>query len=151
LRVRMPAGADSTPGVSPAAPTAPELAGDGHRILVVEDEEAVRDIVCRLLAKSGYEVFAAANPAEALHLCRAEGLEYDALLTDVIMPGMSGTQLAAELRSDRPDLPVLFMSGYTSGPAPGGQELPADAPLIRKPFDTQTLLNEVHRLTAIRG
>jgi CheY-like chemotaxis protein len=70
----------------------------------------------------------------------------DALLTDVIMPGMSGTQLAAELRRRRPDLPVLFMSGYTSGPAPGGQELPPDAPLIRKPFDTETLLRELHRV-----
>ncbi|MEU4423466.1 PAS domain-containing protein [Actinoplanes sp. NPDC024001] len=150
LRVRLPAGTSSTQAVSPAAPTAPVLAGDGWRILVVEDEEAVRDIVCRLLRKSGYQVFAAANPAEALRLCRDEDLAYDVLLTDVIMPGMSGTQLAAELRRDRPGLPVLFMSGYTSGPAPGGQELPADAPLIRKPFETQTLLNEVHRLVSSR-
>ena len=148
LRVRLPAGAASTQAVSPAAPTAPVLAGDGRRILVVEDEEAVRDIVCRLLGKAGYQVHSAPNPAEALRMCRVERIGYDALLTDVIMPGMSGTQLAAELRRDRPGLPVLFMSGYTSGPAPGGQELPADAPLIRKPFDTQTLLNEVHRLVA---
>ncbi|MFC7528526.1 PAS domain-containing protein [Actinoplanes sp. GCM10030250] len=148
LRVRLPAGAASTPGVSPAAPTAPVLAGAGHRILVVEDEDAVRDIVCRLLGKSGYQVFSAPHPAEALRMCREDQLAFDVLLTDVIMPGMSGTQLAAALRADRPGLPVLFMSGYTSGPAPGGQELPPDAPLIRKPFDTQTLLNEVHQLLA---
>ncbi|MEV6302309.1 PAS domain-containing protein [Actinoplanes sp. NPDC051861] len=151
LRVRMPAGTSSTPGVSPAAPTAPVLAGDGHRVLVVEDEEAVRDIVCRLLSKSGYQVHAAPHPAEALRMYRSDNIDFDVLLTDVIMPGMSGTQLAASLRADRPDLPVLFMSGYTSGPAPGGQELPADAPLIRKPFDTQTLLNEVHRLLSQRA
>jgi FixJ family two-component response regulator len=66
------------------------------------------------------------------------------------MPGMSGTQLSAELRRDRPDLPVLFMSGYTSGPAPGGQELPADAPLIRKPFESYVLLKEVYQLVTDR-
>jgi PAS domain S-box-containing protein len=151
LRVRLPAGTASTQAVSPAAPTAPVLAGDGWSILVVEDEEAVRDIVCRLLGKAGYQVFSAPNPAAALDMCRDDHLTFDVLLTDVIMPGMSGTQLAAELRRDRPDLPVLFMSGYTSGPAPGGQELPADDPLIRKPFETQTLLNEVHRLISQRA
>ena len=62
------------------------------------------------------------------------------------MPGMSGTQLTAELRRARPDLPVLFMSGYTSGPAPGGQELPPDAPLLYKPFQTDQLLNTLHQL-----
>ncbi|MDI6102237.1 PAS domain S-box protein [Actinoplanes sp. NEAU-A12] len=150
LRVRLPASAENAPGVSPAAPQAAASAGDGRRILVVEDEEAVRDIVCRLLAKAGYQVFAAPHPAEALRMCRDDALAFDVLLTDVIMPGMSGTQLSAELRRDRPGLPVLFMSGYTSGPAPGGQEMPADAPLIRKPFEKQTLLNEVHRLIAER-
>ena len=150
LRVRLPAGAAGAPGVSPAAPSAPVRPGAGQRILVVEDEEAVRDIVCRLLRKAGYEVFPAPHPAEALRMCREDALGFDVLLTDVIMPGMSGTQLAAELRGDRPGLPVLFMSGYTSGPAPGGQEMPADAPLIRKPFEAQTLLNEVHRLVSER-
>ncbi|GAA4974988.1 hypothetical protein GCM10025331_81760 [Actinoplanes utahensis] len=150
LHVRLPAGAAGAPGVSPAAPGAPARAGDGQRILVVEDEELVRDIVCRLLRKAGYQVFAAPHPAEALRMCRDDALGFDVLLTDVIMPGMSGTQLAAELRHDRPGLPVLFMSGYTSGPAPGGQELPADAPLIRKPFEAQTLLNELHRLITSR-
>ncbi|AEV83064.1 histidine kinase [Actinoplanes sp. SE50] len=150
LRVRLPAGTEDAAGVTPAAPAAEDAAGDGRRILVVEDEEMVRDIVCRLLVKAGYQVFAAPHPAEALRMCRDEALAFDVLLSDVIMPGMSGTQLAAELRRDRPGLPVLFMSGYTSGPAPGGQELPTDAPLIRKPFERQTLLDEVHRLVTER-
>ncbi|MFI1991661.1 PAS domain-containing protein [Actinoplanes sp. NPDC020271] len=150
LRVRLPAGAEDASGVIPAAPVAAVQGGDGCRVLVVEDEEQVRDIVCRLLRRAGYRVFAAPHPAEALRMCRDDRLEFDVLLTDVIMPGMSGTQLCAELRGDRPDLPVLFMSGYTSGPAPGGQEMPADAPLIRKPFEAQTLLNEVHRVATER-
>ncbi len=116
----------------------------GGRILVVEDEDGVRDIVSRILRKAGYEVHAAADPAEALRLVQQQHLQMDVLLTDIIMPGMSGTQLAAELRRTRPDLPVLFMSGYTSGPAPGGQEIPADAPLLHKPFQTEQLLNAMH-------
>jgi FixJ family two-component response regulator len=64
---------------------------------------------------------------------------------------MSGTQLAAELRRSRRDLPVIFMSGYTSGPAPGGQELPADAPLLRKPFETDQLLHTLHRILSPSG
>jgi CheY-like chemotaxis protein len=79
-------------------------------------------------------------------MCHAGHQPFDMLLSDVIMPGMSGTQLAALLRRDRPTLPVLFMSGYTSGPAPGGQEIPADAPLIRKPFQSGQLLRAVDQL-----
>ena len=75
--------------------------GRGQRILVVEDEDGVRDIVCRILKKAGYDVYAAGDPQEALKLCRDGDLHVDALLSDVIMPGMSGTQLAVELRKLR--------------------------------------------------
>ena len=73
------------------------------------------------------------------------------LLTDIVMPGMSGTQLARRLREIRPELPVLFMSGYTAGPAPGGQELPTDGTLLHKPFDRQTLLGTLHRVLRTDG
>jgi len=130
LRVCLPA---SEAAVSPVtAVPAVRASGSGERILVVEDERAVRDIVCRILAKAGYQVHSAADPQQALKMCLEDSLIVDALLTDIIMPGMSGTQLAAELRNHRPDLPVLFMSGYTNGPTPGGQQLPPDAPLIRE-------------------
>ncbi|GAB2597411.1 hypothetical protein Aab01nite_72970 [Paractinoplanes abujensis] len=118
----------------------------GGKVLVVEDEDGVRDIVCRILRRAGYEVQAAPDPATALRMCRSGHYEMDVLLTDIIMPGMSGTQLAAELRRSRPGLPVLFMSGYTSGPAPGGEELPSDAPLLHKPFQTDNLLSALHRV-----
>jgi CheY-like chemotaxis protein len=146
LRVCLPA---STAAVSQGtAVPGVRASGHGERILVVEDEAAVRDIVCRILVKAGYQVHAAADPQQALTMCLDEALDFDALLTDIIMPGMSGTQLAAKLRDHRPDLPVLFMSGYTNGPTPGGQELPPDAPLIRKPFETDVLLRELHQLLA---
>ena len=145
VRVCLPAGAAASPAAKPAARAA-SARGGGRRILVVEDEPGVRDIVVRILTKAGYDVRAAADPQEALKLCLDEDLELEALLTDVIMPGMSGTQLAAELRRTRPGLPVLFMSGYTSGPAPGGKELPADAPLLHKPFQTEQLLSALNQL-----
>jgi CheY-like chemotaxis protein len=148
LRVCLPASAAEPDGTHPPAA---HTSGNGERILVVEDEEAVRDIVCRILVKAGYQVRAAGDPQQALKLCLEEQLPVDALLTDVIMPGMSGTQLAAELRHSRPELPVLFMSGYTSGPAPGGEKLPPDAPLIRKPFETGALLSELHQLLTQRA
>jgi PAS domain S-box-containing protein len=145
VRVCLPAAAVPAPTAVPAARAA-SARGGGRRILVVEDEPGVRDIVVRILTKAGYEVRAAGDPVEALKLCMEENLQVEALLTDVIMPGMSGTQLAAELRRSRPGLPVLFMSGYTSGPAPGGQELPADAPLLHKPFQTDQLLSALNQL-----
>jgi PAS domain S-box-containing protein len=143
--VRLPVGTPAADGAVPAAAPAPAT-GTGQRILVVEDEDGVRDIVCRILTKAGYEVHAAAGPQQALQMCGAGHPPFSMLLSDVIMPGMSGTQLAAELRTDRPSLPVLFMSGYTSGPAPGGQQMQADAPLIHKPFRADQLLHAVHQL-----
>jgi signal transduction histidine kinase len=144
VRVSLPV-ASAEPAIAQPARVLP-AAGDGRTILVVEDEAGVRDIVCRILTRAGYEVHAAADPQTALKLCLEQHLRMDALLTDVIMPGMSGTQLAAELWRTRPDLPVLFMSGYTSGPAPGGQALPAEAPLLHKPFQTDQLLTALHQL-----
>jgi PAS domain S-box-containing protein len=145
VRVRLPAGSTGPAGEAVVART-PSVGGRGQRILVVEDEDGVRDIVCRILKKAGYDVRASGDPQEALKMCLDFNLHVDALLSDVIMPGMSGTQLAAELRRTRPGLPVLFMSGYTSGPKPGGQELPPDAPLLYKPFQTDQLLQTLDQL-----
>ncbi|MEV6845951.1 response regulator [Actinoplanes sp. NPDC051411] len=145
VRVRLPAGSTGPAGEAVVA-RVPSAGGRGQRILVVEDEDGVRDIVCRILKKAGYDVRASGDPQEALKMCLDGNLHVDALLSDVIMPGMSGTQLAAELRRTRPGLPVLFMSGYTSGPKPGGQELPPDAPLLYKPFQTDQLLQTLDQL-----
>jgi PAS domain S-box-containing protein len=145
VRVRLPAGPAGPAGEAVVA-GAPSAGGRGQRILVVEDEDGVRDIVCRILKKAGYDVHSSGDPQEALKMCLDGNLHVDALLSDVIMPGMSGTQLAAELRRTRPGLPVLFMSGYTSGPKPGGQELPSDAPLLYKPFQTDQLLQTLDQI-----
>jgi PAS domain S-box-containing protein len=119
--------------------------GHGESVLLVVDEDAVREVVLRILTRSGYRVREVGSPLEALRIFASSADHFDMLLTDVVMPGMSGTQLAAQLREIRPDLPVLFMSGYTMGPTPGGQALPADGTLLHKPFDRPALLTALHK------
>jgi PAS domain S-box-containing protein len=145
VRIRLPA--TEEPGeAAPDAGGAPAAdSGAGASVLLVEDEDAVRKVMLRQLNRAGYRIREAASPLEALRVFTADPHVFDVLLTDVVMPGMSGTQLASRLRELRPDLPVLFMSGYTTGPAPGGHELPSDCSLLHKPFDRSTLLTALRR------
>jgi PAS domain S-box-containing protein len=145
IRVFLPVADDvvttDTAAPPPAPPPAPRPSG-GETVLVVEDEDGVREIARRILTGHGYRVLEAANAADALALLAAPDLHVDALLTDVVMPGLSGDVLVDRVRQGRPGLPALLMSGYTAG-FPGGQPLPADVPLIRKPFDAPTLLRRL--------
>ena len=143
VRIRLPAAAVQDKADVPAGVEPPT--GANESVLLVEDEDAVRQMMLRQLDRSGYRVREAADPLEALRVFAADPHCFDILLTDIVMPGMSGTQLASRLRELRPDLPVLFMSGYTTGPAPGGHELPSDGSLLHKPFDRSTLLTALHR------
>ncbi len=100
--------------------TAPEeanvpapMASKGLTILVVEDDPAVQTIISNLLHSQGYRVLLASSGDEALEKARTLGNGIDLLLTDVVMPGMSGRELAETLRSRWPDMRILFMSGYT--------------------------------------
>jgi CheY-like chemotaxis protein len=149
VTIRLPALREPAGGHDEAAPEAgdaePAPADTGSAVLLVEDEDAVREVTLRQLARVGYRVRDIASPLEAERVFSDDPQAVDLLLTDIVMPGMSGTQLASRLRAIRPDLPVLFMSGYTSGPAPGGHELPSDGSLLHKPFDRSALLAAVRR------
>jgi signal transduction histidine kinase/CheY-like chemotaxis protein len=107
----------------------PQRAGGSESVLVVEDEPVVRELVVKMLKASGYAVVAAAAPAEALLLVAAEP-RFDVVLTDMTMPGMTGTELAAALWRDRPELPVVFMSGYMDAASIG----PDVRWFLQKPF-----------------
>ena len=89
-----------------------ELRGT-ETVLLVEDEEAVRDLVQRILKTAGYAVHTACHGGEALATCEQLGAEIHLLLTDVVMPHGLGTDLAKTLQNERPGISVLFMSGYT--------------------------------------
>jgi PAS domain S-box-containing protein len=110
-------------------------------VLLVEDEQALRNVVELLLAEVGYQVLVASTPTEALEVA-ASGVHIDLLLTDVVMPGMSGPKLAGEIARSRPDILVLYMSGYV-GNALSEHGLDERAPLLHKPFTPERLLQMV--------
>jgi DNA-binding NtrC family response regulator len=112
-------------------------------VLVVEDEEQVRDVTVRLLQRAGYEVVASADAEAALGALAAAG-SFDVVLTDSAMPGMRGEELAAEIAHTQPELPVILMSGYTERRT--SQPAGAAAAFIHKPFTPQTLLEQVRRV-----
>jgi PAS domain S-box-containing protein len=121
----------------------PEAVRPGHEtILVAEDEAVVRDMVVAVLERTGYRVVVASTGEEAVRLIDRMGEEIDLLLSDVVMPGMSGPDLYDRARRTRPDLKAIFMSGYTALAI--GRPIPAGITLIEKPFSA-TRLNEAVR------
>jgi PAS domain S-box-containing protein len=123
----------------PAAVTAASPAHGSERVLLVEDEEPVRELVRRVLEGVGYEVLAAGLPSEAERLLEEAG-DVDLLLTDVVMPEMSGYDLAVRLRERRPDLRTLFMSGYAHNVS---SEALVQGELLKKPFAPEQLTRAV--------
>jgi DNA-binding response OmpR family regulator len=116
--------------------------------LVAEDDDAVRDFVIAVLQQAGYMVVATTNGQSAQELFVANPAQFDLVLTDVIMPQALGTELAAFVRQVRPEVPVLFMSAFPGGTGTAPEPLPADEPLLQKPFTIVTLLETVR--TALR-
>ncbi|MED6335337.1 MAG: response regulator, partial [Planctomycetota bacterium] len=115
------------------------------RILLVEDNHSVRQLVQRILSGAGYEVTPAEHAAHALRLVEESGDPFDMLLTDLVMPGMHGTELAEKLRQQEPGLPVIFMSGYDRRSATGLNENGTLGTMLSKPFKPAALLDCVQR------
>jgi PAS domain S-box-containing protein len=110
------------------------------RILLVEDEPVLREIAQRVLVRAGFDVTAAADPGEAIIAAETGPEPFDLLLTDVVMPGMRGPELARRLRNSRPDLRVLLASGYAEEIVDSDRH---EDPLLAKPFSPETLLAAV--------
>ena len=143
------------PSVLRRAPAASESAtpstidGGHETILVVEDDRLVRDYVLTQLHSLGYVTLQAANAAEALDIVAA-GKSFDLLFTDVIMPGkMNGRQLADELQRTRPDLKVVYTSGYTENAIIHHGRLDAGVLLLAKPYRKSDLARIIRR--ALQG
>jgi signal transduction histidine kinase len=131
--------------VPPAeTPAAEAIKGRGETVLVVEDEPAVRQITARILRRNGYLVLEAASGAEALTL--AADHHFDMLLTDLVMPQVSGPELAQRIQQMHPGIPMLFMSGYSQDVLGPRGALDTDAPLIQKPFAAPELLKTIRGL-----
>jgi CheY-like chemotaxis protein len=135
------------PAAAPPAALAVEV-GRGATILLVEDESSVRATTDRILSRAGYHVLSAANAAEASALFVVHAQSIDLLLTDVIMPGMHGPELAARLAASRPDLPVVFVSGH-SDEMPALQAVSSRAAFVPKPFTAAQLIQALEGLLAV--
>jgi hypothetical protein len=141
FRVFVPVAQDQATVV--AAPRAEHLEGRGETVLVVDDEPALAATTARMLRRHGYVVLEASSGAAALEL--AGGQEIHLLITDSVMPKMSGRELVSQVTQLWPELPVIFMSGYSEGVI-GPQRIIAEgATLIEKPFSSEVLLAKVRQ------
>lgn len=138
----------------PHAASAASSADDSSRepaapatILIVEDEPAVRRATSRLLARQGYRILVAEDGARAVELGRSHAGVIDVLLTDIVMPELSGHEVARALREARPDLRVAYLSGYSNDQEVARQVGMNLARFIRKPYDPDDLLRQVQELT----
>ena len=113
------------------------------QVLVIDDEAAIREVAHRVLTSAGYQVVTAATGSEALGLLRDGKVVADLVLTDVVMPGMTGPAFAAQARAIFPGLPVLFMSGYEQLEATAEDWPGLEAQVISKPFSRAALLARV--------
>jgi signal transduction histidine kinase/CheY-like chemotaxis protein len=142
--VYFPRAAEPIAQPQPLAP-APVSAG-AETVLVVEDEEVVRQLVCAVLGDVGYDVLSAALPSEALSLVKARDGSIELLVTDVVMPEMHGPALARQLLDLRPGLKVLFVSGYSENDISDQGVVEPGLEVLQKPFTKQSLIRKVREM-----
>ena len=139
-----PSGVETRPAGRPSVPSR------AARLLVVDDEEAVRTVVCRTLEAEGYEVSQAGNGQEALEVLAHNG-RVDVVLTDVVMPRVGGRELAERIAVEYPHLPVIWMSGYPRDAAFGEGGPTGAHPFLQKPIPQDVLIRTVEGVLGARG
>jgi CheY-like chemotaxis protein len=121
------------------------MSGGTETILLVEDEDLVRNLSRQILEECGYKVIEAINGIEALQICARQG-PIDLLLTDVVMPQMGGRELSEKLRETIPDVRILFTSGYTDDEVVKHGVIEIDTNFIQKPFTPESLAQKVREV-----
>ena len=142
FEVLLPA-VDELPSPSQTNAKPPRPAAGDETILIVEDEEQVRKLMCSVLRRAGYRILEATNGVEGLSVSQRHEGRIHLLLTDVIMPQMNGREMARALVSQRPDTKVLYLSGYTANAMSTHDACDEDVVLLAKPIAPQQLLQEV--------
>ncbi|MDR3764956.1 MAG: response regulator [Acidobacteriota bacterium] len=126
-------------------PVLPMAAGV-KTILVVEDEQVVRGLLHDVLQRAGYRVLAFGHPDEGIAACGETGQHIDLLLTDVVLPGMNGLEMASRIKTIQPDVRVVFMSGYTEHILDQDGALDGPVEYLQKPFSLDTLRQRMKSL-----
>jgi CheY-like chemotaxis protein len=134
------------------------VAGNGDRdgvakqtILLVEDEDIVRGLLREVLERDGYEVLACAHPDEGIEASRLHGKQIDLLLTDVVMPGMNGRQMANRILETLPELRVVFMSGYSEHALTHEGQVDSQFEYLQKPFTLKALSKKLTHVLGTRA
>jgi signal transduction histidine kinase/CheY-like chemotaxis protein len=145
FEVRLPR-SEEAPLPAEAGPPVGDLPKGSERILVVEDEDQLRSLMARLLKGCGYAVMACAGGVEALRIAARHAGPIDLLVTDVVMPDLSGPEVAGYLKADRPKVRTLYVSGYTEPAITERAGLDASAPFLSKPFTPAALAAKVREV-----
>jgi CheY-like chemotaxis protein len=114
--------------------------GEGELVLIAEDDERVRSLTERILRQAGYTTLSASNGEEALQRFEEHADEIAVVVLDMIMPRMDGVEIRETIRSRRPDVPIVFCSGYTSNLLENDLLLDPDTNFLRKPYAASELL-----------
>lgn len=120
-------------------------------ILVVDDEQGLRELVCRTLQAEGYSTLEAGHGAEALEVMETAPAPVDLVVTDVVMPGMDGRELGRRLSQRWPDLPILYISAYDVNDIFRRGSPRSSAPFLQKPFPLEGLVTTVRGLISTRA
>jgi CheY-like chemotaxis protein len=126
-----------------------EPGGQGELVLLVEDEDGIREVARRILERSGYRVLTAGDGAEAIELARDHDGPIDLLITDVIMPHMLGKEVAERVAALRPEARVMYMSGYAEPILGSGDAVPPGIVLLEKPFTEHLLLTKAREALGV--
>jgi len=145
FKVYLPVTAEEIPAV-PSLETAPVALSGTETVLVVEDQVEARSVICETLRRRGYTVIEAVNGPDAIVKGRHAEMAIDVMLTDVVMPGMGGRRVAELIRSTRPGLKIVYMSGYTDSTIVGHGFLEPGVTFVQKPFATETLLRKIREV-----
>jgi PAS domain S-box-containing protein len=145
FKVYLPAAATKAEAPTRMRPTE-VVRGGTETVLLVEDEPGVRKLAQEVLARNGYAVLNAENGAEALRVCQTSARPIHLMVTDVVMPKMGGPESADQLKAIRPEMKVLFMSGYADRAIASHQVLSAGTPFLQKPFTPAALARKVREV-----
>jgi PAS domain S-box-containing protein len=147
--ILLPRTAERTATPAPARP--PAARAKGELILIVEDEEPVRLLARRVLERAGYEVLVASNGVEAMAVLQKEKRTIGLIVSDIVMPQMGGLELAERVRTEYPSVRMLFMSGYAAAEIERRGGIPANAPMLQKPFGPEALSHAVRDAMSVKG